>query len=143
MKLRDLLPGMVLEDVEGHKHTFVAFVPMHPIWPELALVVWRRDDGEWFHDALSGDMQASIVGRLIDDHPQALQDNLRKALLHLSHHGAMPSLSLVKEDNTEQVVTEAIEGWMKGWRLAIEWLTEQGELALADMMTTRLPRENR
>lgn len=82
MKIDDLAPGTVLVDhVEGHRHTFVALVPSHPLYPQLRMVIWRRDNGEWYHDALSGMMDVSIVGDIESTDPDILQANLKRSLL--------------------------------------------------------------
>lgn len=81
MKIDDLVPGMVITDVNGEKHTFVALVPSHPLYPQLRMVIWRQDNGEWFHDALSGMMDVSIMGDIELADPSILQANLKRSLL--------------------------------------------------------------
>lgn len=53
----------------------------HPLWPHLALVVWRLDTGEWSHDAL--DFRQD-VGEPEPATPELRVANLRAALLHRS-----------------------------------------------------------
>ncbi len=72
--LRDLTPGDVVVS-GGDSATFVASMP-HPIWPQIALVVWKMADGSWSHDALDWRQD---VGELIPDVDRSVA--LRTALL--------------------------------------------------------------
>lgn len=130
MRIDDLVPGMMLKDVEGNRHTFVGRLPDHPLYPGLRLVVWRRSTGEWFHDALSGDMAVMVVGTIEPHDPEILRSNLERALLH-------PSQS------PRSIDAAPMPPWADGWRAAIEWLEEQGELYLANIMKSRLPKEKK
>lgn len=48
----------------------------HPIWPGLALVIWRLDDGSWSFDALDFHQDVGDVTL-----PAGRQERLRAALL--------------------------------------------------------------
>ncbi len=72
MKVIDLVPGSIFDG-----HTFVAQT-VHPLWPNLQLVIWRLRDGTWSHDALSPGQE--IIG-LDLKRSQNKTINLRRALL--------------------------------------------------------------
>lgn len=53
MRVIDLTPGIrILEPHNAISHTFVAQTS-HPLYPGLQLVIWRMENREWSHDALS------------------------------------------------------------------------------------------
>lgn len=57
MRVFDLQPGMQFKfpfsGGEGKVSTFITWKDQHPIWPSLALVIWRLPGGEYSFDALS------------------------------------------------------------------------------------------
>lgn len=59
--------------------TFVARTD-HPLYEGLQLVIWRRDSGEWSHDALRADQ---FVGEVHASSPEERRTELRK-VLHLA-----------------------------------------------------------
>lgn len=61
----------------GERAVFVAVSFPHPLYPSLALVIWRLDTG-WSHDALSLNQD---VGEPVPDGHVARTARLRKALL--------------------------------------------------------------
>ena len=88
MRVQDLVPGMQIPHrgpyigLGSEVATFVARVDEHPVWPNLALVIWRMPDGwpsgVWSHDALS---PAQDVGEPLPSTVEERQRNLRAALL--------------------------------------------------------------
>lgn len=77
--VRSLVPGdIVVDPATGKRHTFVVEC-VHPIWRELALVVWKMADGTWMHDALGWDQE--IFGQVEESTPQQRMEALRRALL--------------------------------------------------------------
>lgn len=94
--IADLMPGdTVADESTGHRFTLVAVHTPHPLYPQLALVVWRRvmiakDQetantlhplgwlaGDWFHDALASHMvlpqHQKVLPLTYDDRQEALR----------------------------------------------------------------------
>ncbi len=80
MKLMALLPGDKVE-LPGTSRwaIYVGRVIPHPIYPTLALVIWRLDDGTWSHDALDPQQDVGNVTTRSNDKRQA---NLRWAFFN-------------------------------------------------------------
>lgn len=88
MKIRDLTPGAIIHQPgpSGLRATFVAAIE-HPLFDGLAMVIWKMEDGEWMHDALSW---AQDIGEPEPQSIEVYKYNLRCALLHPSQWGDPP-----------------------------------------------------
>lgn len=78
MRLRDLPPGARLGTPGGESGILVCLHIPHPLYPGLALAVWRKNDGTWSLDALHPDMELRDEIRL---------DNLTTRLSYALHGG--------------------------------------------------------
>lgn len=80
MKIRELLPGdRVSGGAGGGFATLISWSTPHPMWPGLALVVWRMRDGRLQLDALDPEYTAPTVHRVEQTEDQRMA-SLRSAI---------------------------------------------------------------
>lgn len=74
--LFELVPGDVV--TLGGEIGFYVARTRHPIWQHLELVIWRRPDGSWSHDALHREQD---IGRVLPSTAALRAERLRAVLL--------------------------------------------------------------
>ena len=79
MKVRDLLPGMVIEGPTSARRsaTVITVVDRHPLHLGFSLVIWRFPDGGTSFDAL---LPSQEIVEPLPWTSDLLRDNLRRAL---------------------------------------------------------------
>lgn len=80
MRVRALTPGSVIQVMETEKATCIGVIEMHPVWPQLSLVIWVLEDGTVSLDALHPKQD---VGKEID----LLDRDALKSLMMGKHNG--------------------------------------------------------
>jgi len=75
-RVADLIPGDLV--TQGNMSAVFIVTCRHPLWPTLQLVIWRLDNDEWSHDALS---ILQEVGEIISSTKSEREARLRAALV--------------------------------------------------------------
>ena len=82
MRVNDLIPGMQFKSFlpeEPGVITFIITHTLHPLYPELALVIWKMPNGGYSFDAL--DLRQELPYQPYPfNNPELLKQNLRGAL---------------------------------------------------------------
>lgn len=81
MKIRDLRPGDRLDgSPTGESATLISWSVPHPVYPGLALVVWRMGDGRLSLDALDPEQHDVTGSRVVAQSEDERLESLRRAL---------------------------------------------------------------
>jgi hypothetical protein len=82
VKLYELTPGNMVEIPSLGRSVFVGMISPHPLYPDLALVIWRMDNGTWSLDALLPGLELPDATEVTGRTPTQRDANLRAALLN-------------------------------------------------------------
>jgi hypothetical protein len=87
-KLRELIPGDILQnEVDGDKYVFIGMMD-HPLYPELQLVLWWKWEKGYVLDALSPAMRLPFSKLFRYPHASDVKQVMQLAILTWQQSGA-------------------------------------------------------